>query len=62
MRYHWLRDRVKQGDFTVQWRRNTHSLADFFTKILPTKEFQTMRNNFIVPGIRTTQPKSSSMP
>ena len=58
MRYHWLRDRVKQGDFTVQWRSGKKSLADFFTKVLPTKEFQEMRKTFIVPGLRTTPPKS----
>ena len=53
MRYHWLRDRVKNGDFTVKWRKNTHSLADFFTKVLPTKQFQEMRKLFIVPGPRS---------
>ena len=60
MRYHWLRDRVKLGDFTVKWRKNTHSLADFFSKILPTKEFQRMRNFFVVPGLRTTPYKPLS--
>lgn len=58
MRYHWLRDRVKLGDFTVKWRKNTHSLADFFTKVLPTKQFQEMRKKFIVPGPRSTLYKS----
>lgn len=50
MRYFWLRDRVEQGDFQVKWRRNTQSLADFFTKTLPTKEFLEMRKKFIFPG------------
>jgi hypothetical protein len=60
MRYHWLRDRVKNGDFTVQWRRNTNSLADFFTKTLTTKEFQRMRRKFIVPGPRKSPLKLRS--
>ena len=50
MRYFWLRDRVEQGDFQVKWRSNTKSLADFFTKTLPTKEFLEMRKKFILPG------------
>jgi hypothetical protein len=54
MRYHWLRDQVKQNEFTVRWRRNTHSLADFFTKRLPKKQFQEMRRKFILPGPRTS--------
>ena len=37
MRYHWIRDRVHQGHFHVQWRRGDHNLADFSTKALPAK-------------------------
>jgi len=40
MRYHWVRDRVRQGHFKVQWRRGAHNLADFFTKALPVHEHQ----------------------
>ena len=47
MRYHWLRDKVEQGVFDVKWRRNTKSLADFFTKNLPTKTFLTNRKFFV---------------
>ena len=60
MRYHWLRDKVKQGEFTVKWRKNTFSLADFFTKVLPTKTFQEMRKHFVVPGLRATPSKKYS--
>ena len=34
MRYHWIRDRVQQGHFHVQWRKGEHNLADFFKKAL----------------------------
>jgi hypothetical protein len=54
MRYHWIRDRVQQGDFTVEWRSNKQSLADFFTKTLPTTEHLSMRNKFVTMGPRTT--------
>ena len=40
MRYHWIRDRVQQGHFHVQWRKGEHNLADFFTKALPAKTHQ----------------------
>ena len=34
MRFHWIRDRVRQGQFDVIWRPGAHNLADFFTKPL----------------------------
>jgi hypothetical protein len=36
MRYHWIRDRVRQGEFKIVWRAGKTNLADFFTKSLPT--------------------------
>ena len=57
MRYHWLRDRVKIGDYAVKWRRNTKSLADFFTKTLPTKEFLQRRSLYVplmLPNLEVT--------
>ena len=42
MRYLWIRDRVHQGHFHVQWRRGDHNLADFFTKALPAKTHQAL--------------------
>jgi hypothetical protein len=34
MRFHWVRDRVRQGHFTVTWQPGNRNLADFFTKPL----------------------------
>jgi hypothetical protein len=34
MHFHWLRDRVKQGQFTITYLAGTLNLADFFTNIL----------------------------
>ena len=47
MRFHWVRDRVKQGQFKVIWREGQHNLADFFTKPLPIHEFQKLRHFFV---------------
>jgi hypothetical protein len=35
MRFHWIRDRVKQGHFEVSWIAGKENIADFFTKALP---------------------------
>lgn len=35
MRFHWIRDRIRQGQYTVTWRKGADNLADFFTKPLP---------------------------
>jgi len=37
MRYHWIRDRVRQGIFKVIWSEGKDNVADYFTKIQPTK-------------------------
>jgi hypothetical protein len=35
MRFHWTRDRVRQGQFQVLWCEGINQVADFFTKALP---------------------------
>jgi hypothetical protein len=47
MRFHWIRDRVRQGQFIITWFPGTTNLADFFTKNLPAKQFQFMRLFFV---------------
>jgi hypothetical protein len=32
MRFHWIKDRVKQGQFNVYWGPGFQNLADYFTK------------------------------
>ena len=44
MRFHWIRDRVQQGHFTIAWRPGTENLADYFTKEHPLRHFRTMRS------------------
>ena len=47
MRFHWIRDRVKQRHFTIEWRRGTDNLADYFTKEHPLRHFRNMRSFFV---------------
>jgi hypothetical protein len=32
MRFYWIKDRVKQGQFNVYWDSGYQNLADYFTK------------------------------
>jgi hypothetical protein len=47
MRFHWLRDRVRQRHFHVYWQRGATNLADFFTKRHPVKHHRAMRRYFV---------------
>ena len=56
MRFHWIRDRVRQGQFLINWGPGASNLADFFTKNLAAKQFQEMRLYF-VKDIKPTPPQ-----
>jgi hypothetical protein len=32
MRFYWIRDRIKQGQFIIHWRKGNNNLSDYFTK------------------------------
>jgi hypothetical protein len=49
MRFHWVRDRVRQGQFNIQWRPGAVNLADFFTKALPVSKFTHALSRLSVP-------------
>ena len=34
MRWHWIRDQVRQNVFDIYWRDGANNLADFYTKTL----------------------------
>lgn len=42
VRFHWIRDRIKQEQFRVLWRKGANNLADFFTKALPVHAHQAL--------------------
>jgi hypothetical protein len=35
MRFHWIRDRVRQAQFIIAYIPTQQNLADYFTKTLP---------------------------
>lgn len=42
MRYHWVRDRIRNNQIHVYWRAGAENLADFFTKALPVHRHQAL--------------------
>ena len=44
MRFYWLRDRVKQKQFYVHWKRGTTNIADYYTKHHSPNHHKIMRN------------------
>lgn len=55
MRYHFVRDRVRQGQLIVKWAPGHTNLADYLSKAHPTKHFVAMRPFFV-----TTPPTDAS--
>lgn len=47
MRFHWIRDRIDQGQIKVIWRRGRTNLADYFTKSHPVHHVRAMRKFFV---------------
>ena len=47
MRFYWLRDRVKQKQFSILWRKGALNKADYFTKHHPAKHHQAMRSTYL---------------
>jgi hypothetical protein len=50
MRFHWLRDRIDQGQFCVVFVPGKKNLADFFTKALPVARHKVLVPFFAVDG------------
>ena len=56
MRYHWIKDRVKQTHFTVIWQKGADNLADFFTKpLLATQHQKLMQKLVHIPPMSLSQ-------
>jgi hypothetical protein len=47
MRYHWIRDRINQGHFSVEWKPGISNLADFFTKAHPVHHHLMVRSIYV---------------
>ena len=47
MRFYWIRDRVRQGQFVIYWRRGATNRADYFSKHHPPAHHIEMRPQYI---------------
>jgi hypothetical protein len=56
MRFHWVKDRVKQGQFIIRWAPGDVNYADFFTKLHSDKHHQLMRQYYVQDLIITDTP------
>ena len=48
MRFYWIRDRVRQGQFLIHWRKGTDNLADYFTKHHSPSHHRRMRQRYLL--------------
>jgi hypothetical protein len=47
MRYHWIRDRVARGEYSVAWGPGADNFADYFTKNHPAKHCIEVRSRYV---------------
>ena len=47
MRYHWIRDQIRQGTIQITWLKGTDNFADFFTKALPVRDHQMLKSRYV---------------
>lgn len=47
MRYFWIKDRVKQGHFSIHWGPGALNLADYFSKTHPIQVYLAKRASFL---------------
>ena len=47
MRFYWIRDRVRQGQFHVYWKQGILNRADYFTKHHSAAHHQQMRSHYL---------------
>ena len=47
MRFHWVPDRVNQGQLEIAWEPGEHNHADYFTKHHPTTHHMRMRSIYL---------------
>jgi hypothetical protein len=47
MRFYWIRDRVRQGQFHITWRKGVLNKADYFSKHHPTARHRELRSTYL---------------
>ena len=54
MRFYWIRDRVRQGQFFIYWKKGSLNKADYFTKHHPASHHQAIRSSYLhIPNQRS---------
>jgi hypothetical protein len=48
MRFHWLKCRVRQGQFHIHWKQGCENMADYFTKHHPGTHHQAIRSTYLL--------------
>jgi hypothetical protein len=49
-RLHWIRDRVRRGEFLIYWRPGAFNMADFFTKNHSAAHCKQVRHLYVTDG------------
>lgn len=52
MRFYWIRDRVRQGQFHIYWKKGILNKADYFTKHHPGSHHQAIRSTYLQREMR----------
>jgi hypothetical protein len=47
MRFYWIQDRIRQGEYTAYWQRGKGNLADYFTKHHPPSHHMQVRSTYL---------------
>jgi hypothetical protein len=50
MRYYWIRNRVRQGQFIVHWKRGANNYADYFSKHHAPAHHRRIRSRYLYEG------------
>jgi hypothetical protein len=54
MRYHWLKDRIAQGQFNLYWKKGATNAADYFSKHHPPAHHRRERHRYLVAAAQRT--------
>jgi hypothetical protein len=55
MRFYWVRDRVRQGQFRIYWRSGKTNRADYFSKHHPASHHQAIRSTYLYAPTNPTK-------
>ena len=53
MRFYWVKDRIKQKQFQLLWRKGATNMADYFTKHHPSWHHKQMRYKYLHQALTT---------